>query len=522
MTGVFILLLTCWGSIFVNTSLFTDTQIVPKWICFLSGVSCYGYYISIRFFSKKEHHNIYILIIGIIILCILQALYGIVQYISNSKGFVSGSFDNPAGLSSCIVAATPLLYGIKTNKWIYISVILLTSITLLLSCSRSGIIAAYFVLVIIFIRSKINYKWKFLILLSLIITVIICALYVKSDSTKGRLLIWLCSIELIKKSLWFGQGYGAFAKHYMNIQAEFFAKNPNNDFIPLADNVTHPFNEILSLLIVGGLFLFLILLIYVYFLIYCYKKSPSKLSFAALLSLTGVFICSIPSYPFTYPFTWFIVLLDSWILISNAFPIKVILYKVRYSLQISIFLISSFGLSKLYNRVKNELQWKQTYEYKVNSYERIASYKSLMNKLNRNPYFLYNYATELYKTKNYDDCLTVAKQCYKYWADYDLELLLGNTYRKLGKLKEAETHYITASYMCPVRFVPLYNLALLYRQFNKIEQSDSLAYKIIRKRVKISSPDISAIKLEMKLQLEKSLDNFDSIINNIQNFTEKE
>lgn len=57
----FILLLICWGSIFVNTSLFTDTQIFPKWLCFFAGILLYGFYIGLKGFPKKKDSKIPIL-----------------------------------------------------------------------------------------------------------------------------------------------------------------------------------------------------------------------------------------------------------------------------------------------------------------------------------------------------------------------------------------------------------------------------------------------------------------------------
>ena len=109
----FILLLICWGSIFVNTSLFTDTQIFPKWLCFFAGILLYGFYIGLKGFPKKKDSKIPILLSTIVILCTMQALYGIGQSmhgaLMGTKSFITGSFDNTAGFASCIVAGVPFL-----------------------------------------------------------------------------------------------------------------------------------------------------------------------------------------------------------------------------------------------------------------------------------------------------------------------------------------------------------------------------------------------------------------------------
>ena len=45
-----------------------------------------------------------------------------------------------------------------------------------------------------------------------------------------------------------------------------------------------------------------------------------------------------------------------------------------------------------------------------------------------NPYFLYNYAVELHLRGQYQRSMAFARECTNYWADYDLELLLGLKY----------------------------------------------------------------------------------------------
>ena len=63
-----------------------------------------------------------------------------------------------------------------------------------------------------------------------------------------------------------------------------------------------------------------------------------------------------------------------------------------------------------------------------------------------------------WENKQYEESLTVALQCRKYWADYDLELMIGENYQELDKYELAERYYDNASMMCPSRFLPLYKL----------------------------------------------------------------
>ena len=58
-----------------------------------------------------------------------------------------------------------------------------------------------------------------------------------------------------------------------------------------------------------------------------------------------------------------------------------------------------------------------------------------------NPYFLYNLCCCSSRMKQYTESLEVALKCRQYWADYDLELIIGENYQQLNKPELAEKYY---------------------------------------------------------------------------------
>jgi hypothetical protein len=56
--------------------------------------------------------------------------------------------------------------------------------------------------------------------------------------------------------------------------------------------------------------------------------------------------------------------------------------------------------------------------------------------------------------------------------------------------------------MCPNRFMPLYQLVLLYKETNRNEEALKLAQQILDKEVKIPSATVNAIKNEMRQLIE--------------------
>ena len=72
-------------------------------------------------------------------------------------------------------------------------------------------------------------------------------------------------------------------------------------------------------------------------------------------------------------------------------------------------------------------------------------------------------------------------------------MFLAANNKELGKQIEAEKHYNMAAAMCPVRFMPLYELVKLYDAANRKDEVLALAKKIINKDVKVPSSTVTTI-----------------------------
>ena len=108
----------------------------------------------------------------------------------------------------------------------------------------------------------------------------------------------------------------------------------------------------------------------------------------------------------------------------------------------------------------------------------------------------------LYEAREYERSIAVFAQCLRYHNDMDVQMFLAANYKALGKYFESEQHYKMAVAMCPMRFIPLYELVKLYNDANRKDEVYALAKKIIEKDVKVPSSTIDAIKKEMQLLIE--------------------
>ena len=125
-------------------------------------------------------------------------------------------------------------------------------------------------------------------------------------------------------------------------------------------------------------------------------------------------------------------------------------------------------------------------------------YAALRAELKDNPLFLYNYAAELNVAGRYAESLRIGSESEQRMADYPTQLLLADNCKQLGRRGEAERHLWQAAYMCPNRFVPLYELHRLYKAAGDTAGMRRTADAILRKPVKVDSPQVRRIIAEMK------------------------
>lgn len=505
-------IILCATSIFPYSYSYTDPYIVPKWIAAISFALCLSVYCTIRMLiGKSMYIDLPIMGISISVLSCVLAIYGVLQYFfilpSHSIYKVTGTFDNPAGFASCLCFCLPFTAFLirHLNKYVrligwIIGSLIVTAV--FLSYSRSGIISI-FTIIILFLSERFIAKtyWKYIATILLIGLITSGCYWMKKNSADGRLLIWQCGLEMVSDAPWIGHGIGSFEAHYMDYQADFFKNHGlENRFAMLADNVKQPFNEYLGVLINYGIVGFSLLMSIIALLIYCYKVQPAPEKRIAIYIMISIAVFSCFSYPFTYPFTWIITLIVV-IILTKDYLIQIRLnHTVKNIVYVVVMICAFWGMLRVCERVRMERNWNKASVLALcNSYDKaIPRYMSLIHKFEDNPYFLYNYAAILLDNKQYDESLQIALKCRRYWADYDLELIIAENYQHLGNIRLSEKYYTNAYMMCPSRFLPLYRLFHLYKENNDNEQMLNMAEIIINKPMKIESSTILMMKREMK------------------------
>jgi O-antigen ligase len=516
---IFATLLLCFGTLFASSDAFVNAQVTPKWWCFAFGTLALLAAAGIRFLLPPKAWQpsgvLPWLAVAVACACAAQAAYGILQYagaLPAANGFrVTGSFDNPAGFAASLCAAFPLLLYLALGKnhrlrglgWAAAGV---AAVAVALSASRAGALSVAVMCVVAalykFPRLQ-RYKAAALALCLLLAA----GLYLlRKDSANGRLLIWRCSWEMVKDKPLLGHGHGGFKASYMSYQAKFFEERHDSRYAMLADNVNHPFNEYIMLLTDYGL-AGLILLLAAGWLLWksllrCRREAAARMAGGCLLAVA---VFALFSYPLRYPFVWVMLMLS----------VALIVYRAKYAVKIPraaaypaalLTILASILLGGVaYRHMADEMLWCSVAHQSLMGKTKLMmpEYDRLHKSLAKNELFLYNYAAELSVAADYGKSLQVARECEQLWADYDLQMLMADSYEKQNQREAAEGHYRKAAAMCPVKFVPLYRLAKLHAAAGRRSEALALAKIIVGKKVKIPSHAVAAIKREMQQLVER-------------------
>jgi O-antigen ligase len=526
-----------------------------------------GFLLLFLYFKNSDIEGKYLKTI-IISLCLLQAIYGLFQYFQiiriTSAFSIIGSYDNPAGFATCLAVALPFAFSLlresKYYKLLAIVAMFVIGCAVVLSQSRAGIVSLGVVSLIFFLKevgianSHRQEKWqkmrKFLIPFFIItgVAVFLLLLSIKKESASGRVLIWGNTWKMIQDAPILGHGNGAFVAKYMDYQADYFVQNPESKYAMLADNVLHPFNEYLLLVVEYGFVGLGLLLIGLFFLFSkrdCHKRTRiSQISanlrkweckmlvfnepnFAPiransrnlcsknfqnrhgenlpyLLCIISPTVFALFSYPLKYPFVWAIMAYCLAEISKSQKPVFAFSFPNKKWFRIIMLMCFIVGGYFLAKDISFEYQWNKIAKTSLlgKTIEVMPEYEHLHRIWNGNYLFLYNYGAELNHIKEYKKSNIILSQCLKYFNDYDVQMLLADNYSNLKQWNKAEMHYIRAADMCPVRFLPLSKLMNLYDFIEQHDKAIEVALKIINKPVKIESPTVRNIKFEAKKRIE--------------------
>lgn len=450
------------------------------------------------------------LIIGLFVL--IYSFLQLTGFIKNNSSVdykVLAGFDNPAGIASAITVSLPFTLAFlerlnpHTLRYLALGGIISVVMIILVSArSRVGILASGTVILLYYHHTIKDIKTRKIIaiLLSLLLlTVIVYMSFYKRGSNSGRVLILGVCWDMFKDAPLLGHGLHGFRSQYMLYQANYLDRCTSDVLPMLADNATHPLNEYVLLAVNFGLIGISVLLLGVVVITIHYFKHQSDESFVGIITIVGISILSMFSYPFRYPLT-VIGLLCALLLVY-----KDMFLETSHTTMIVIRSItatmSALGLFLIITWANDQIQWGKLSFVSDNGYDKkvlIQGYNNIYPKLKKDPYFLYNYAYILSENGECEKAGNMATKSFNLMANYDTALLIADIAKEWGDVEVAEEYYRLASRMCPVRFMPLYGLFRLYNDNGRVEEMKDMGQLILSKPIKVYSNEVRMIRTEVR------------------------
>ena len=446
--------------------------------------------------------------LAVMVHCYLQ-LSGVLKHAyGNGDGAFAAvaGFDNPAGVAAALTVCLPFMTvkaaGSKRpvlSIWVLMTVFLLSMTLMVLIGSRAGLISIGTVLVFFIIQDIDDRKVKRILLIVAVITVATVAVVLtvhKKASNTGRMLILNVCRDMINERPLLGHGLHGFRSQYMNFQALYLERCRSTVMDMLADNVTHPLNEYVLVAVNFGMAGITALLAAAVVIVRHYLRHPSRDGFTGIMVMAGIAVLSLFSYPFRYPLTS-VALACALVLVFRE-PILKFTDSRRRFFSACTLLLSIAGLFLFMPWAVAQHRWGKVSLATGHVKETEREYAALYRRLKKDPYFLYNYAYLLADAGKNRQALQTAGESLELMSNYDTVLFMAEQESLCGDTDNAEQHYLLASRMCPVRFIPLYGLFCLYEEQGRFDEMKSIGQRILNKRIKVKSPEVSRIRLAVR------------------------
>ena len=323
----------------------------------------------------------------------------------------------------------------------------------------------------------------------------VAAYFLKQGSADGRLLMTMVAGRAWVGEWLCGHGLGGYAQAYGAAQEAFFAARPGSPLSVVAGSPEYAFNGVLGVgmeqgvlgavpALVLGLWSLAVL---------CRRGEVSAYGWLVLL------VSSLFSYPFAL---WpFLSLAVAWV--ALAVSLEAGTAEVRWWKRTAVWPVVAVGGWCVWNLSDDTARRVEAYEEfrRVCGIQDVAfleDYRKKYEDLKAYPDFLFTFGTALREAGRYNESNAMLRQGTRVSCDPVFYTLMGNNYRDLGAVAEAESAYRKAFGMLPGRMYPLYRLMKLYEAEGQMHKAEEMARQIIAFRPKVDSPAVREMKNEAK------------------------
>lgn len=359
-------------------------------------------------------------------------------------------------------------------------------------------------------KFQVNKKMRLAISLLLVSLATILILFIKPDSSLGRLLIYKISFNILKDHFITGIGWGHFGVYYSNYQAAYFkAGHYTTKELLLADNVDCLYNDYLQFIIETGIaglqiltsLLFIVIRLFVITIRkYHSVPLPAVLSIA-MCQVTAIGVAALFRFVFNNPF-FLCLLLVALIIIYSYYRSE----KISWVTSIIPSLVIVFGVMYYHygQYVTRHDHYKKYGEARMLAdagywQEALHTYRNLYPVLKEDNTFSRDYINALIQSGDCEQAIDEIKRVLTKVSNYIIYTQLADCYYKMGRQAEAEPAYRQAVYLAPNRFTSRFNLFNYYRQTGQQTKAMEAAKELLSIPVKIPSLQVTYIRNTVQL-----------------------
>lgn len=323
----------------------------------------------------------------------------------------------------------------------------------------------------------------------------VAAYFLKQGSADGRLLMTMVAGRAWVGEWLCGHGLGGYAQAYGAAQEAFFAARPGSPLSVVAGSPEYAFNGVLGVGVEQGVLGAVSALVLGLWslAVLCRRGEVSTYGWLVLL------VSSLFSYPFAL---WpFLSLAVAWVALAASLEAGTA--EVRWWKRTAVWPVVAVGGWCVWNLSDNTVRRVEAYEEfrRVRGVQDVAfleDYRKKYEDLKAYPDFLFTFGTALREAGRYNESNAMLRQGTRVSCDPVFYTLMGNNYRDLGAVAEAESAYRKAFGMLPGRMYPLYRLMKLYEAEGQMRKAEEMARQIIAFRPKVDSPAVREMKNEAK------------------------
>lgn len=461
---------------------------------------------------------------GLLFLGIVEAIWGMRQLYGftvsgHSRYVMTGSFFNPGPYAGYLAMILPIClhhYMRVLNEWkgeskaLKIEKMVAAMAGILILCvlpatmSRSAWIAALISCTwvaymnrseckrrILWQKYKKQYFCCGLLSLFIILAVVVGLFLLKPDSALGRLFMWKIALNaIISHPCGYLQG---FAYAFGQAQENYFSQGGYTVWEErVAGSPEYAFNEYLELAITKGVFILVIILV---FIIVNWWLGCKQRRYGICGAIFSLLVFSFSSY-----LCIFQLLLITLICLVLACGLADFIGKPLLLL-IYLFIVG-MGLGKEWQQKENTCRsWANAkILYRTGAYKAaIKAYECLYPKMQKEGEFLFEYGHSLHKVGRYYESNKILNKARLYTTDPVALNIIGKNYKELHQYETAEFFFWKSVNRLPGRIYPYYLLAKLYADsiFCNLEKFEEMKRIVLTKEPKVHSTAIEEMRREM-------------------------